>query len=171
MATIIKLHSPDKPAIISVINDAVCAHKGDIPPDEWREPYMSAEELDKEQAAGVQFSGLCKDGALVGVAGIQHVGDVDLIRHVYVRTDLQRQGAGSALLRHLLTLVRAPEVLVGTYRDATWAIRFYTQHGFGHVSREETDRLLETYWDLSRRQIERSVVLRLRLRPVTRATL
>ncbi|MGZ4934454.1 MAG: GNAT family N-acetyltransferase [Halobacteriota archaeon] len=166
MTTIIELHSSDKPAIISVINDAVCAHKGDIPADDWKEPYTSAEELDEELAAGVQFYGLSKDGELVGVAGIQHLGDVDLIRHIYVRNDLQRQGVGSALLRHLFALVRAPEVLIGTYKDATWAIRFYKQHGFEQVYREETDRLLERYWHIPRNQIEKSVVLRLR-EPVT----
>ncbi len=159
---IIELHSTDKPAILSVINDAVCAHKGDIPPDEWKEPYMSAEELDKEQAAGVQFYGLRKDGELVGVAGIQHLGDVALIRHVYVRANYQRQGVGGALLQHLFTLARASEVLVGTYKDATWAVRFYTQHGFEHVSREDSSRLLERYWDIPRRQMEQSIVLRLR---------
>ncbi len=131
---------------------------------------MSAEELDKERAAGVQFYGLCKDGALVGVAGIQLLDDVNLIRHVYVRTDCQRQGVGSALLQHLLTLVRARDVLVGTYKDATWAIRFYTRHGFEHVSREASGKLLEKYWDVPRRQMEQSVVLRLR-EPVTLDTL
>ncbi len=162
MTTIIQLHSTDKPAILSVINDAVCAHKGDIPSDEWKEPYMSAEELDKEQAAGVQFYGLRKDGELVGVAGIQSMDSVALIRHVYVRADYQRQGVGGALLQHLLTLTHASEVLVGTYKDATWAVRFYTQHGFEHVSREDSSRLLERYWDIPQRQMEQSIVLRLR---------
>ncbi len=170
MAAIIELHSNDKPAILSVINDAVCAHKGNIPPDEWKEPYMSAEELDKEQAAGVQFYGLRKDGELVGVAGFQPMDSVALIRHVYVRADCQRQGVGGALLQHLLTLAQASEVLVGTYKDATWAIRFYTRHGFEYVSREASSRLLEKYWDVPRRQMEQSVVLRLR-EPVTLDTL
>ncbi|MGZ4904702.1 MAG: GNAT family N-acetyltransferase [Halobacteriota archaeon] len=170
MATIIELHSCDKPAIISEINDAVCAHKGDIPAGEWKKPYTSAEELDEELEAGVQFYGLSKGGAWVGVAGIQHLGDVDLIRHIYVRTDLQRQGVGSALLLHFFARVRAPEVLVGTYKDATWAIRFYKRHGFEQVYRKETDRLLERFWDIPRKQIEKSVVLRLR-EPVTLAAL
>ena len=96
----------------------------------------------------------------MGVAGIQHYGDVDLIRHCYVRTDVQRHGVVNVLLRHLFTLARAPEVLVGTWDDASWAIRFYKQHGFEQVSREETDRPLEIYWDIPRRQIETSIVLR-----------
>jgi GNAT superfamily N-acetyltransferase len=160
MAPIIELQSIDKSAVLSVINEAARAYKGVIPWDRWKDPYMSAEEFDKERAAGVQFYGLTKEGALMGVAGIQHFSDVDLIRHCYVRTDFQRHGVGSVLLRHLFSLARAPEVLVGTWEDATWAIRFYKRHGFEQVSREETDRLLERYWEIPRRQIETSIVLR-----------
>jgi GNAT superfamily N-acetyltransferase len=162
MVTILELQSTGKSAILSVINDAARAYKGVIPRDRWKDPYMSAEEFDKEREAGVQFYGLTKEGALMGVAGIQHYDNVDLIRHCYVRTDLQRHGVGSILLRHLFTLARAPEVLVGTWEDATWAIRFYKRHGFEQVSREETDRLLERYWDIPQRQIETSIVLRYR---------
>jgi GNAT superfamily N-acetyltransferase len=160
MAPIIELQSIDKSAVLSVINEAARAYKGVIPWDRWKDPYMSAEEFDKERAAGVQFYGLTKEGALMGVAGIQHFSGVDLIRHCYVRTDFQRHGVGSVLLRHLFSLARAPEVLVGTWEDATWAIRFYKRHGFEQVSREETDRLLERYWEIPRRQIETSIVLR-----------
>ncbi len=124
------------------------------------------EELDKEQAAGVQLYGLRKDGELVGVAGVQPMDSVALIRHVYVRADCQRQGVGGALLQHLLTLTQASEVLVGTYKDATWAVRFYTQHGFEHVSREDSSRFLEKYWDIPQRQMGQSIVLRLS-RPIT----
>ncbi len=63
---------------------------------------MSAEELAEEVETGVQFYGLIKEGTLLGVAGIQHYGDVDLIRHCYVFTDYQGRGIGSALLRYLL---------------------------------------------------------------------
>lgn len=130
MVTILELQSTDKSAILSVINGAARAYKGAIPQDRWKDPYMSAEEFDKELKDGVQFYGLIKEGALMGVAGIQHYGDVDLIRHCYVRTNVQRHGIGSVLLRHLFTLACALEVLVGTWEDATRAIRFYKQHEF-----------------------------------------
>jgi GNAT superfamily N-acetyltransferase len=159
---IIELRSTDKSAILSVINDAARAYKGVIPRDCWKDPYMSAEEFDKELEAGVQFCGWDQKGALIGVVDIQQCNEVDLVRHCYVRTDHQRRGVGSTLVRHLLALSRTPEVLVGTWEDAEWAIRFYKRHGFEQVSREETDRLLERYWDITRRQIETSIVLRLR---------
>jgi hypothetical protein len=40
-----------------------------------------------------------------------------------------------------------------------WAIRLYERHGFRLVSPEEKDRLLVTYWSISARQKETSVVL------------
>ncbi|MGZ8932713.1 MAG: GNAT family N-acetyltransferase [Halobacteriota archaeon] len=160
MIRIVELLSVHKSAILEVINDAAGVYKGVIPGDRWKEPYMSAKELAEEVETGVRFYGWIKEGALLGVAGIQHCGDVDLIRHCYVFTDCQGQGIGSALLRYLLNHARAPEVLVGTWEDATWAIRFYERHGFELVSREEKDRLLYSYWTIPERQIETSVVLR-----------
>jgi hypothetical protein len=50
-------------------------------------------------------------------------------------------------------------VLIGTWVDAVWAIRFYERHGFRMVAPEEKDRLLKKYWTIPERQIETSVVL------------
>ena len=47
---------------------------------------MPLEELAREIADGVEFWGEEADGELLGVMGIQHRGEVDLIRHAYVRT-------------------------------------------------------------------------------------
>jgi GNAT superfamily N-acetyltransferase len=150
----------DFDAILEVINDAAQAYKGVIPADRWKEPYMSAEELRKEIEAGVQFLGSMKGERLVGVAGIQALKDATLIRHAYVLSRYQRKGLGTRLLKHLMRLVGTDEVLVGTWADATWAIRFYEKHGFRLVSPREKDRLLRAYWSIPERQIETSVVLR-----------
>jgi hypothetical protein len=50
-------------------------------------------------------------------------------------------------------------MLIGTWRDAAWAIRFYEKHGFKQVPPREKDRLLEKYWSISARQVETSIVL------------
>ena len=160
MTQIVELLPVHKPAILEVINDAARAYQGIIPEDRWKEPYMLAEELAEELGSGVRFYGWIKGDTVLGVAGIQHCGEVDLIRHCYVFTGCQGQGIGSALLRCLLNKARAPEVLVGTWEDATWAIRFYERHGFELVSHEEKDRLLHRYWTIPERQIDTSVVLR-----------
>jgi hypothetical protein len=50
-------------------------------------------------------------------------------------------------------------MLVGTWADAEWAIRFYERHGFALVSPERKRELLRRYWTIPDRQIETSVVL------------
>jgi GNAT superfamily N-acetyltransferase len=129
-----------------------------IPADRWHEPYMPREELDGEIAAGVAFWGYEADGELVGVMGIQSIGDVDLIRHAYVSPGSQRRGVGGALIEHFARS-STRRMLVGTWAAADWAIRFYRRHGFELVSRERGDRLLREYWSIPDRQIETSVVL------------
>lgn len=148
--------------IHAIINDGAQAYSGVIPPDRLRNPYMSEEELRHEIADGVVFWG-CQAGPeligeLLGVMGIQDVKDVTLIRHAYVRTGSQNRGIGGELLQHLRKLTSRP-VLIGTWADAEWAIRFYRRHGFELVSHEEKERLLRTYWNIPDRQIETSVVL------------
>ena len=91
--------------------------------------------------------------------GLQHVRDVALIRHAYVRPCSQRQGAGGRLLSAAREQTNLP-LLVGTWAAAVWAIRFYEKQGFRLVSTDEKDRLLKTYWSIPDRQIETSVVLR-----------
>ncbi|HEX4913731.1 MAG TPA: hypothetical protein VFV51_07230 [Vicinamibacterales bacterium] len=51
------------------------------------------------------------------------------------------------------------KMLIGTWADAVWAIRFYQRHGFRLVEKNEQDRLLDTYWTISQRQRDTSVVL------------
>jgi len=90
--------------------------------------------------------------------GLQQVRDVTLIRHAYVRTSSQKRGIGALLLSHLRELAKGP-VLIGTWADAVWAIRFYEKHGFQMVSPREKNQLLRKYWTIPDRQIETSVVL------------
>jgi GNAT superfamily N-acetyltransferase len=147
----------DAAQILEIINDAAVAYKGIIPADRWHEPYMSGDHLEAEMRDGVRFVGYDDDG-LVGVMGIQDRGDVDLIRHAYVRTSQRRRGIGEALIRFLEEASSKP-VLIGTWAAATWAIRFYEKHGYRVLSREDTVRLLKKYWNIPERQVETSVVL------------
>lgn len=148
----------DVPAIDAIINEAAHTYRGVIPADCWHEPYMSRAELVSEIAAGVAFSGWEASGELIGVMGIQRVRDVTLIRHAYVRSAHQGHGVGAALLDALRREART-RLLVGTWADAHWAIRFYERHGFRLVPGDEGDQLLRTYWTIPARQREVSVVL------------
>jgi GNAT superfamily N-acetyltransferase len=150
----------ERDAILAIVNAAAEAYRGVIPADRWHEPYMPADELDREIEAGVVFWGYEDSGELVGIMGIQDVGDVDLIRHAYVLPDHQRRGIGAALLERLAGS-GGRRMLVGTWAAAEWAIAFYRREGFEPVSRERAADLLRTHWAIPDRQIETSVVLEL----------
>jgi GNAT superfamily N-acetyltransferase len=153
-----KCDDTDFELIYEIVNDGAQAYKGVIPADRLKEPYMDRDELRHEVDAGVEFWGYEEAGELLGVMGIQHVLDVTLIRHAYVRTDRQKKGIGGKLLLHLRTMTSRP-ILIGTWADASWAVRFYEKHGFRVVTVEEKNHLLKKYWSIPDRQIETSVVL------------
>jgi GNAT superfamily N-acetyltransferase len=153
-----RCESDDFQGILSIINDGAGAYYGTIPKDLLTEPYMSGNELQREIDEGVVFWGYEEDAKLLGVMGLQEVRDVTLIRHAYVRTDSQQRGIGRQLLSYLREMAMGP-VLIGTWADAAWAIRFYEKYGFQIVSCHEKDILLREYWTVSERQIEASVVL------------
>lgn len=144
--------------ILSVINDASKVYKGVIPADCWKEPYMSEVELHHEIKSGVVFWGYEEGRELIGVMGIQDVQDITLIRHSYVQRKRQNQGIGGELLSYLCKQTDRP-ILIGTWADAVWAIKFYEKHGFSLVSPEEKDRLLRKYWSIPESQIETSIIL------------
>jgi GNAT superfamily N-acetyltransferase len=154
----------DFAAIHSIINSAAIAYRGVIPDECWHEPYMPEAQLMADIAAGVRFLGCEAAGELIGVMGIQTAGDVELIRHAYVRPGHQRGGVGAALIEALKSGCMSP-LLVGTWRDASWAIAFYVRHGFSRVTAERAHELLTRYWRIPVRQMETSVVLELS-RPV-----
>lgn len=150
--------SADLPTIFEIINESALAYKGVIPADRWHEPYMPMAELISEIGKGIQFYGYSLDDRLAAVMGIQDVKDVTLIRHAYVRTACRGQGVGRKLLNYLNRLTDRP-VLIGTWKAATWAVRFYEKNGFVLLGDDEKNRLLKIYWTVPDRQIEESVVL------------
>ena len=149
----------DTSKILNIINDASIKYKDVIPDDCWKEPYMSEQELIDEFSDGVRIYGYNHNNELIGVIGIQEVKDVVLIRHAYTLSSFQGKGAGSALLEYLLKKNLNSRLLVGTWKDATWAIRFYEKFGFILHTKEETTLLLKKYWNIPTKQIENSVVL------------
>ena len=158
MHVIRRCRDDETSTILAIVNAAAEAYRDTIPPDRWHDPYMSGAQLARDVAAGVEFWGYELTGSLIGVMGIQPVRDVDLIRHAYVRPGSQRLGVGAALISHLRGL-STRRMLVGTWADAVWAIRFYQREGFVLVSPPQASALLKAYWDIPERQIETSVVL------------
>ena len=146
----------DSERIYYIINEAAKAYRGVIPADCYHQPYMPLAELTRE-IAEMTFFGWEEGGELVGVMGFQPVKDVTLIRHAYVLPRWQRQGIAGRLIDDMKRLCKTPRLLVGTWADAYWAIALYVKHDFRLLP--DKDELLKTYWHISRRQIETSVVL------------
>ena len=149
----------DTSKILHVINDASLRYKGVIPNNCWHEPYMSEQELIDEFSNGVRMFGYHHNNKLIGVIGIQKVKDVILIRHAYTLTSHQGKGTGSTLLEYLLRKNQNSRLLVGTWKDASWAIRFYEKFGFILHTKEQSTLLLKKFWKIPSKQIKNSVVL------------
>ena len=101
--------------ILSVVNDAALKYKGVIPDDCWHEPYMLEQELANEFDSGVRMFGYASNNTLVGVMGIQELGEVTLIRHAYTLTNHQGIGTGKSLLEYLFKVNKSSRLLVGTW--------------------------------------------------------
>jgi len=147
----------DAERIGAVVNAAAEAYRGVIPVDCWHEPYMPLDELRREMG-NMRFFGWEDGDGLVGVMGYQPLGEVTLVRHAYVLPERQGEGIGSRLLEHLMGLA-AGRLLVGTWKAATWAVRFYERHGFRRLGDGESQELLSRYWEIPSRQRETSLVL------------
>ena len=146
--------------ILYVINDAAIKYKTVIPGYCWHEPYMSEQELIIEFNNGVHMFGYRSNDKLVGVMGIQELKEVTLIRHAYTLICYQGTGVGKSLLRYILQKNKSACLLVGTWRNATWAIRFYEKSGFILQTKKQTAQLLKKYWKIPATQIDNSVVLK-----------
>ena len=149
----------DSSKILHIINDAAKKYKGIIPDDCWHEPYMSEQELIDEFNDEVRMYGYHDNNKLVGVIGIQEVQDIILIRHAYTLTSYQNKGTGSAMLEYLLKKSQNSRLLVGTWKNATWAIRFYEKFGFILHAKEQSTLLLQKYWQITPKQMKNSIVL------------
>ena len=106
-------------------------------------PYKSHDQLRCEICEDIAFWEYEHDGKLNGVMGIQPMQDITLILLTHVRTGEQNEGIGGKLFDYLLKLITTP-VLIGTWADAGWAVRFYEKYGFQLVSIEEKNLLLKS---------------------------
>ena len=145
--------------ILFVINNAATKYKGIIPENCWQEPYMSEQKLSDEFKAGVRMFGYHNKNKLVGVIGFQETKEVVLIRHAYTLTQYQGKGIGNSMLKYLLEINQSSRLLVGTWKKAIWAIRFYEKFDFILHAKKQATRLLKKYWKIPLKQIENSVVL------------
>jgi len=137
----------DLEAALAVINTAARSYRAFLPPEAYHEPLMSREEFEKETGRVRFYVAEDATGEVVGVMGLEHLKDVALIRHGYIRPDHQRQGVGEALLLHLEGLAgTAPRIIIGTYRGNRAAQAHLLKHGYRQVA--DSDAVLLAYYQI-----------------------
>jgi GNAT superfamily N-acetyltransferase len=142
--TIRALSADDGAAALAVINEAARWYREFLPPGEYHEPEMTAATWDAERQR-MTWYGAYAGAALVGVMGLEPVGDVTLMRHAYVLPEHQRAGVGSRLLEHLEAQVPAGRrIIVGTYRGNHKARHALEKAGY--TASPDPDAVLRAYY-------------------------
>jgi GNAT superfamily N-acetyltransferase len=147
---------PDLTAALGVVNSAAASYRSFLPPEEYHEPLMTREEFQREAGRMQLYVAEDACGEIVGVMGLEHVGEAALIRHGYVRPDHQRRGIGEALLAHLEGMAGpGRRIIIGTYRGNVAAQAHLAKHGYRGV--EDSDAVLRTYYDIPEAQRQGSI--------------
>lgn len=131
-------------AILYVINESNRrAYRGIIPPEYFRDPVLTLEEL-KREFEKMTFYVYKKNHKVVGVAALQvEKSKVGRVRWVYVLPEFQRKGIGTSLIRRVEEEAKRIELkrlwlLVAD--GAHWALNFYRKLGYHVVDRVRTSR-------------------------------
>jgi GNAT superfamily N-acetyltransferase len=155
----------DTPAALAVINEAARWYAEFLPADQLHGPEMSAADFAAE-GLRMTWYGAFADERLVGVMGLEHVKDVALIRHGYVPPAWQRQGVGSALLKHLEQQARAARIVIGTYAANHRARALLEKKGY-RLS-DSSEAVLREYYAIPEDRLSTSVTYE-KVRGSTRA--
>ena len=149
------LSSADREAALAVINEAARWFREFLPPAEYHEPEMTADDWDRE-VLKLTWYGAFVDGALVGVGGLERVRDAALLRHGYVMPASQRAGIGARLVEHLEREASGvARVIVGTYRG-----NYKARHALekaGYQLSPDPEAILRAYYSIPEARLRASV--------------
>ena len=157
------LSATDRDTALEVINEAARWYREFLPPEEYHEPEMTAEEWDRE-AQRLTWFGAFVGGALTGVGGLERVRDVALLRHGYVLPAAQRIGIGARLVEHLERQARGVgRIVVGTYRGNYKAQRALEKAGYRRSPDPEA--VLRAYYTIPEARLRSSITYEKTLPP------
>jgi N-acetylglutamate synthase-like GNAT family acetyltransferase len=130
----------DLEEILAVINTTNrLFYKEIIPPDRFKDPFMTREEL-KQEFEQKDFYVCELESRIVGVAAFEtsatHFGLVGIVTRMYVLPQFQRRGIGTALIAEIESKAReqcVEEILIWTDPKASWAISFYKKVGYEEI--------------------------------------
>ena len=156
------LTSADRADALHVINTAARWYREFLPDEEFHDPEMTPADWDGE-ALRMTWFGAFEAGALIGVAAVEPIKDVALLRHAYILPEWQRQGTGSLLTQALEAEVASGvRIIVGTYR-ANYKARSALEKG-GYRECADSEAVLRTYYSIPEDRLLASVVYE-KLRP------
>jgi GNAT superfamily N-acetyltransferase len=157
------LSAADREAALAVINEAARWYREFLPPAEYHEPEMTADDWDRE-ALRLTWFGALVGGTLVGVGGLERVRDVALLRHGYVLPAWQRAGIGARLVEHLEREARGVDrVIVGTYQGNYKARRALEKAGYRRSPDPEV--VLRAFYSIPEARLRSSVTYEKTLAP------
>jgi len=149
------LSAADREAALTVINEAARWYREFLPPGDYHEPEMTADEWDQE-AQRLTWYGVFVGRTLAGVGGLERVQVAALLRHGYVLPVSQRAGIGARLVEHLEREARGVErLVVGTYRDNYKARRALEKAGYRPSP--DPEKVLRAYYSIPEARLGSSV--------------
>ena len=149
------LSAADREAALAVINEAARWYREFLPPADYHEPEMTADEWDQE-ARRLTWYGVFVGGTLAGVGGLEYARDVALLRHGYVLPASQRRGIGARLVEHLEREARGvTRLVVGTYRDNYKARRALEKAGYRPSP--DPEQVLRAYYSIPEARLKSSL--------------
>jgi len=150
-----RLSADDREAALAVVNEAARWYREFLPPAEYHETEMTADDWNQE-ARRLTWYGVFVAGTLTGVGGLEHAQDAALLRHGYVLPAYQRTGIGARLIEHLESEAGGVErIVVGTYRDNHKARQALEKAGYRQSP--DPEKVLRAYYAIPEGRLRSSV--------------
>lgn len=132
----------DMDEILLLINDTGREwYRKIIPVDYYIDPFLTMKQL-QEMSESMEFFICRHKDAIIAVGSLSKRNKTDAwIPLMYVQTDFQKIGIGSALIKHLeqLAVERGyAKCILETDSKAEWALNFYKKHGYSVFKKDRT---------------------------------
>jgi GNAT superfamily N-acetyltransferase len=131
-----------------------------VPAKALRDPFVDQNYIKNEINLGVNFLLLRLGGEAVAVMGYQSFSDAFLVRHAYVKPNFQRKGCGQYLLDFVIRFSDRKPIMLGCFKRADWAVKFYEKNGFSKVNDSDAIKLRKRYWRYGQEHINCSMVMK-----------
>jgi GNAT superfamily N-acetyltransferase len=145
----------DSAAAVAVINTAAAWYAEFLPPAEVEDPEMTLGSF-REEALRMTWYGAFSGDELVGVMGLEYVGDAALFRHAYVLPAWQRRGVAAKLHGFIEPQITGvTRIIIGTY-EANYQARGALEKG-GYRLSQDSEAVLRRYYDIPEERLSSSV--------------